>query len=1082
MKLRALSLYHVGRHNGVVLSELSDGLTVIYGRNEAGKSTLLTGLRAVLFGRTGSMEPASSLGEGARGIAVVEEEEGRQITLERALHATRRNPPRLTCDGQTASGEEKLKEWVSALSVVEELIFHTVFTFQLADLRDFNDARQSLQQRIYTVGLLGGVSPAELEARYRKSALELYNPRRQARKPPLVQCLSEIGELETQLRKAQDTPQAYLDVQAQLTELRKRSEQAERHVEEARVATQRLEKDRVALPVHQEIIVLTEQVRDYDGDARLDGDVWQQVTHWRDLVEQMQTEHAELAHRMTALTQDNERLVIAVPILQAGPTLLELQREHSGAEQRLSQLETRRTDLDAATADMTRIRETLSLHWDDHLLQAVDVSPAAQQQAEAIRDTLNQVEQDSRRHEQDESLSTAAAQEAASGLGQQGLDVDAGAEAVRTRRKAVQVYLRDLADDDDSLLQVKLILQRLNDLADEAATLTARLDSDQAASSAVPSGTRSMPLVVGAAVLALTIILTALQRAWPSSAAASIGLLVFVVLAWTRQGRTPRTRHPSDGAKQAWSSELELVHTRLASTQAERQAVCATLRRVRVDIDDQQTWQAAREQVRRLRAEQEDERDRLEAAEALFGRWLEAQQRAAQARLSREATEAQRMRLIEAWQANLRKQGFSSQTVLDYMPGAFVREANAVLQYRDNRRAMETTRRALADLTAHLHAWLVGVERTVTALSDDVADEWQIAATDDDAVQAQDLAPLQRRFAHWTARLQTAVAQVEEAQDKQRQREDGARKIATLRERAQTIQTALTDVESQLQTVFQSAGVTDWAGFQTWHTRHRARVAQETSLHERQLTIYGMYGGKAAYEQRRSALDEVTLDTLQDAAQRAQAERDRLEQQWDDLKRSVWEAEEKLRVWQDGQTATDLRWQLSLARSDRDALAKQWAAHTLAAAMMKQARDQFEREREPAALRQASAVMARVTQGRYTHVKARLDESGQPQLYLIDTGGEEWRLDRLSRGTREQVYLALRLALVREYAQRGVAMPMVLDDPLVNFDGERLRAYFDIFVEEARQQQMIWLTCHESVLERALAQPEVQVLRLREST
>ena len=54
--------------------------------------------------------------------------------------------------------------------------------------------------------------------------------------------------------------------------------------------------------------------------------------------------------------------------------------------------------------------------------------------------------------------------------------------------------------------------------------------------------------------------------------------------------------------------------------------------------------------------------------------------------------------------------------------------------------------------------------------------------------------------------------------------------------------------------------------------------------------------------------------------------------------------------------------------------------------------------------------------------------------------GESLPLDLLSCGTREAVFLSLRLALVADFARRGIVLPLVLDDVLVNFDHRRARA------------------------------------------
>ncbi len=63
----------------------------------------------------------------------------------------------------------------------------------------------------------------------------------------------------------------------------------------------------------------------------------------------------------------------------------------------------------------------------------------------------------------------------------------------------------------------------------------------------------------------------------------------------------------------------------------------------------------------------------------------------------------------------------------------------------------------------------------------------------------------------------------------------------------------------------------------------------------------------------------------------------------------------------------------------------------------------------------------------------------------------------LSAGTRDQLYLAMRLAFARQLS-RGEALPLVLDDPFVNFDEARLDAVHRILRSVSEQQQIILFT------------------------
>ena len=70
------------------------------------------------------------------------------------------------------------------------------------------------------------------------------------------------------------------------------------------------------------------------------------------------------------------------------------------------------------------------------------------------------------------------------------------------------------------------------------------------------------------------------------------------------------------------------------------------------------------------------------------------------------------------------------------------------------------------------------------------------------------------------------------------------------------------------------------------------------------------------------------------------------------------------------------------------------------------------------------------------------------------------RPEQLSRGTAEQLFLALRFALVEEYCRNTESMPVLLDDVLVNFDPVRARAAAAAVIELSKRHQVIALTCH----------------------
>jgi DNA repair exonuclease SbcCD ATPase subunit len=135
----------------------------------------------------------------------------------------------------------------------------------------------------------------------------------------------------------------------------------------------------------------------------------------------------------------------------------------------------------------------------------------------------------------------------------------------------------------------------------------------------------------------------------------------------------------------------------------------------------------------------------------------------------------------------------------------------------------------------------------------------------------------------------------------------------------------------------------------------------------------------------------------------------------------------------------------------------------VATQLLKTVHRKHEKDRQPETLREASGYLRRLTGGRFPRVWTPLAEN---TLRVDESNGAALPIELLSRGTREQVFLSLRLALVAAYGRRGMKMPMVLDDVLVNFDAERARCAAQLFLEFARDgHQLLVFTCHEHIRE-----------------
>lgn len=140
-----------------------------------------------------------------------------------------------------------------------------------------------------------------------------------------------------------------------------------------------------------------------------------------------------------------------------------------------------------------------------------------------------------------------------------------------------------------------------------------------------------------------------------------------------------------------------------------------------------------------------------------------------------------------------------------------------------------------------------------------------------------------------------------------------------------------------------------------------------------------------------------------------------------------------------------------------DAALAEWRTLRLATGLMEHTIGQFVTEHQPSVLSHASRLFARVSGGRYTNV---LQEGLSREFAVVDSEGRRRRPAELSRGTAEQLYLCIRLSFASEFAARAVALPLVMDDVLVNFDPARARAMASILADTAAERQLLYFTCH----------------------
>lgn len=152
-----------------------------------------------------------------------------------------------------------------------------------------------------------------------------------------------------------------------------------------------------------------------------------------------------------------------------------------------------------------------------------------------------------------------------------------------------------------------------------------------------------------------------------------------------------------------------------------------------------------------------------------------------------------------------------------------------------------------------------------------------------------------------------------------------------------------------------------------------------------------------------------------------------------------------------------------------------------AARLLQWSMERFRQTRQGPMLARASEIFQALTLGSFSRLLVDADSHDSPRLMSIRTGGNKpVEVPGLSEGTRDQLYLALRLAALDQQASQGSRMPLIADDLFINFDDRRTAAGLQVLGDVSRRMQVILLTHHDHLvpLARQVLGDELNVIEL----
>jgi len=1012
VKLTEIEIERFGVWQDVSLPLSNSGLNVVYGPNEAGKSTMMRFIRSILYGfrRFGSENVgATAAGANWAGALSVETSDKR-CRIHRMARQGTRGAVSVTGMNEETPAEQILS---GLLANTDEGVFENVFAIGLNELQELATLnRDEVADHVYGVSL-GPVGQKLLDVS------EII--RRECN--GLLDGPSDTGEIADLFKQEQDLTdelEALAGLKDQYDESARRRESLESQTEQLKQQQTEIAGllrghrylERVWKPwikvrsIQQELQALPEFSGFPDDGlqqlAQIEADFKSAVASRNQIREQNKT----LRQKYTGI-ESNRGLCRNAAVIQSYYDRRDSLKETG---EKLEACEAEVARLERGVEDVVR---ELGPDWSLERLAETDISPSAHYRmiraARGYQSASAKCKRIRRRHDR---LKTACKHRAAqlkdkiSRLG--GLSIEEGIKAGRQRMTQVQDLgrLRLCAAD---------LNQRREQLQREKQRLTSGAD--------IPKWINAvlwLLIVGGIAVAAMGFTSGVMNNGLAGTCLALVGLTGIGLGFGFRQHLPERSESALDKVQQ----EINEADDQLRQMQESIGQLAGSKERLSGEraqedaLDAELISQAARElfELERLA---EGERESQAARARLSGlraRYRDAQQDASRAR--------------QQWCLSLKGSGIAETVNTREAFESWYHVVQAAEQYRAYRTAQKSLtgyRQEIEAFRERMHEIGESIDWPNLDHTDplDLLDAWNRELQEQLAGRSQKL-ELRRKAKQSRKELRRAQAQIRELKQKR-----GA--------------------------LFVQAGASDREEFQQrfeWMSQ-RKDLKECLDIARAELEATANTDPELAIVE--DDLLEYDDDENQEATELLELQREEIDEQQRGLYEELGRLEQTMEDLENERRSTRLRCERSRVREEIRTAAENWFAMQMAGQATEGMCSRFERNCQPATLAGASEYLAQMTGGRYKNIWTPL---GKRHL-CIDDGAQSLRVEQLSNGTREQLFLAVRLAMVKEFSRQGIELPMVLDDIFVNFDQIRTEAAVETLMNFAESgQQILLFTCH----------------------
>lgn len=309
------------------------------------------------------------------------------------------------------------------------------------------------------------------------------------------------------------------------------------------------------------------------------------------------------------------------------------------------------------------------------------------------------------------------------------------------------------------------------------------------------------------------------------------------------------------------------------------------------------------------------------------------------------------------------------------------------------------------------------------------------------------------------ANIEVMVKELNVAKGKKLQKESADHNISEITQKMSRLKNSRDDIERKLREYLASFAIADEDDFRRKFAIFIKRNELDRSINEYKRSMQTTVGIGEHFNNFIESISLTSPEEIQSQLDELGSQLEEISEKSDNMNRTIGELNVEIEQISSSNDLLTKQSEAELRKQQLRDFSRDWIKSQIGLFVLESAITKYERTRQPEVIIAAEGFFGSITGDNYPTIIKRIDSE---DLEILHTSGSSKGLMEMSRGTREQLYLAMRLGLIQEYEKRSESMPVIMDDILANFDDDRGPLAIQSMKKFAENRQVIVLTCHKN--------------------